>query len=122
MKFSPAYNPRTDTQPPSPLSSSDEGPQDDWGMALRAIKKRQEYLLSGAMTERLKGTQTEKQELGEQWPAYPKSKGEREWDRGKVVLDDGSVGVRIPWKKDTPLEVGSIGLSKEKIGRGDLFE
>jgi hypothetical protein len=103
MKFSPTYNPRTDTQPPSPISSSDEGPQDDWGMALRALRKRQEYVLSGAMTERLKETQIEKQEQGEHWPVYPKSKGEREWDRGKVLLNDGSVGVRVAWEKDTPL-------------------
>ena len=54
------------------------------------------------MTDRLNETQLEKQEQagGVRSPVYPKSTGEREWDRGKVVLDDGSVGVKV-WQKDT---------------------
>lgn len=58
------------------------------------------------MSERLKATQVEiqtQQGNGVKLPEYPKSTGEREWDRGKVVLDDGSVGVRVWEQKETPL-------------------
>ena len=96
VKFSDTYDPRKDTQ--DEKSDSDKDDKDDWGMALRALRERQSYILSGAMTERLAETQSESQPSG--WPTY--SKGEREWDKGKVVLDDGSVGVKV-WGVEKPL-------------------
>jgi len=51
------------------------------------------------MSERLKETQMETRE-GEEGLVYSKEKGGREWDRGKVILDDGSVAVQV-WGKDT---------------------
>ena len=94
-KFSDAYDPRKDTPGEEPDSDHET---DDWGVALRALRERQSFILSGAMTERLAETQKETQPSG--WPTY--SKGEREWDKGKVVLDDGSVGVKV-WGVEKPL-------------------
>lgn len=94
LKFSPSYDPRIDTQAiPSPSPE----PQDDWGIALRALRARQEHILSSAMTSRLEETKTE---IQTGWPTY--SKGEREWDKGKVILEDGSVGVNV-WGVNKPL-------------------
>ena len=87
-KFSDTYDPRKDTPDEDPDNDDDT---DDWGVALRALRERQSFILSGAMTERLAQTKNESQPSG--WPTY--SKGEREWDKGKVVLDDGSVGVKV---------------------------
>ena len=95
-KFSETYDPRKDTQ--DEKSDSDNDDKDDWGLALRALRERQSYILSGAMTDRLAETQSETQPSG--WPTY--SKGEREWDKGKVVLDDGSVGVKV-WGVEKPI-------------------
>jgi hypothetical protein len=93
-KFSESYNPRADihNQQSDSLKSDDE---DDWGLALRALRERQSYVLSGAMTERLSETQSQTTNIA--GPTY--SKGEREWDKGKVVLPDGSVGVQV-WGVD----------------------
>ena len=95
-KFAKDYDPRTD------VNNSDESEEehdnyelDDWSMALRALKERQAYALSGAMTDRLAETQL--QSATTTWPTY--TKGEREWDKGKVILDDGSVGIKV-WGVD----------------------
>ena len=91
-KFSESYDPRKDVV--DQHSDSDDNiidASDDWGLALRALRQRQSYVLSGAMTERLSETQSQSQSTG--WPTY--STGEREWDKGKVLLDDGSVGQKV---------------------------
>ena len=95
-KFAKDYDPRTD------VNHSDESEEeddkyvlDDWSIALRALKERQAYALSGAMTDRLAETQLHSATAA--WPTY--SKGEREWDKGKVILDDGSVGIKV-WGVD----------------------
>jgi hypothetical protein len=85
-KFSPTYDPRNDTRPSPPASPE---PLDDWGQALRALRARREHVLSTAMTSRLDETQVQ----STTWPTY--SKGEREWDKGKVIMEDGSVGVNV---------------------------
>jgi hypothetical protein len=91
-KFSATYDPRKDVAD-THYSSDDNilDDSDDWGIALRALRARQSYILSGAMTERLSETQTQSQSTA--WPTY--SSGEREWDKGKVLLDDGSVGQTV---------------------------
>ena len=94
-KFSDNYDPRKDIHDDNHDSNNEK---DDWGIALRALRERQSYILSGAMTERLAEAENENQPVA--WPTY--SKGEREWDKGKVVLDDGSVGVKV-WGFEKPL-------------------
>jgi hypothetical protein len=92
-KFSSSYDPRKDvidTHDDSDDNLDDD--LDDWGLALRALRARQSYVLSGAMTERLSETQAENQSQSP-WPTY--SSGEREWDKGKILLDDGSVGRKV---------------------------
>jgi hypothetical protein len=90
-KFSSSYDPRKDVVDLHDDSVADmvDG-DDDWGLALRALRARETYVLSRVMSERLTETQTQSQSTG--WPTY--SKGEREWDKGKVLLDDGSVGTK----------------------------
>lgn len=97
-KFSENYDPRTDVNDHDESDSDDKYVLDDWGLALRALRSRQSYISSGAMTERLNETQNQSQVSS--WPTY--SKGEREWDKGKVLLDDGSVGVKV-WNVDKPV-------------------
>ena len=97
-KFSENYDPRTDVNDHDESDSDDKYVLDDWGLALRALRARQSYISSGAMTERLNETQNQSQVSS--WPTY--SKGEREWDKGKVLLDDGSVGVKV-WNVDKPV-------------------
>ena len=97
-KFSENYDPRTDVNDHDESDSDNKYVLDDWGLALRALKERQSYISSGAMTERLSETQNQNQTGS--WPTY--SKGEREWDKGKVLLDDGSVGVKV-WGVDKPV-------------------
>jgi hypothetical protein len=96
-KFSESYDPRTDTNDHE-SDSDNKYELDDWGIALRALRERQSYILSGAMTERLTETQSQTPTTPS-WPTY--TKGEREWDKGKVLLDDGSVGVKV-WGVDKP--------------------
>lgn len=87
-KFSDSYDPRKDIR--TSTSPSPE-PEDDWGIALRALRERQAHVLSAAMTDRIQ--QTQPQSTSTSWPTY--STGEREWDKGKVILEDGSVGVNF---------------------------
>jgi len=97
-KFSESYDPRTDVNDHDESDSDDKYALDDWGLALRALRARQSYVSSGAMTERLSETQNQNQTSS--WPTY--TKGEREWDKGKVLLDDGSVGIKV-WGVEKPL-------------------
>lgn len=95
-KFAKDYDPRTDVNPSDESEEEDNKyVLDDWSIALRVLKERQAYALSGAMTDRLAETQLRSATAA--WPTY--SKGEREWDKGKVILDDGSVGI-MGWGVD----------------------
>ena len=92
-KFSESYDPRADINDNESDPEENRYVLDDWGLALRALREQQSYALSGgAMTDRLK-SETQNQNQTISWPTY--SKGEREWDKGKVLLDDGSVGIKV---------------------------
>jgi hypothetical protein len=90
-KFSKTYDPRAD-------SKASDSETDDWGIALRALRERQSHILSTAMTQRLHEMAQDQPAVS--WPTY--TTGEREWDRGKVILDDGTVGAKV-WGVDKPL-------------------
>lgn len=85
--------------------------EDDWDMALEALRDRARWRQKGA--ERLREAGFGDQVI-EQWkknPAFSRSneqnkmeevrwakKGEgREWDRGKVLNEDGTYDVKAPW-------------------------
>jgi hypothetical protein len=95
--FSTNYDPKVDVVP-----NSDS--ENDWDQALEALRDRQRWKQQGAARLRDAGFGEdfvqkwekggEKNEEDVRW----KSKGEgREWDRGKVVGDDGSVDTKPEW-------------------------
>jgi hypothetical protein len=96
-KFAKDYDPRTDVHHSDDSEPEEKYELDDWGIALRALREQKAHALSSAMTDRL--AETQQLSAGTAWPTY--SQGEREWDKGKVVLDDGSVGVKV-WGVDRP--------------------
>ena len=94
--FSTNYDPSIDVHP-------DPEVDDDWDQALEAIRDRQRWQKLGA--ERLKSAGFTEEEVkkwetgGEKTEEDVKWKGRgegREWDRGKVVCDDG-VETRPEW-------------------------
>lgn len=87
--FSSNYDPSTDVQP-------DIDDVDDWDMALEALRDRQRWQKQGA--ERLKSAgftdgEVQKWEKGgqkrEEDVVWNRRGEGREWDRGKVVGEDG---------------------------------
>jgi hypothetical protein len=95
--FSSAYDPATDVRP---NSDSDDG----WDQALEALRDRQRWKQQGADRLRSAGFTDEeikKWESGgmrkEEDVRWAKSGEGREWDRGKVVGDDGHVDVKPEW-------------------------
>jgi hypothetical protein len=100
-RFSTAYNPSTDVHINSDI-------EDDWGDALEALKDRQQYQQQGA--ERLKAAgfsdeQVKKwekgDEKGEEDVQWAKRGEGREWDKGKVVNEDGYVDLKADWGRLT---------------------
>lgn len=95
-RFSAGYDPTTDMQP----NPSDD---DDWGLALEAMKDRARWKQQGADRLRSAGY-TEDQistwEKGgqnrEENVKWAKKGEGREWDRGKVVDEDG-VHTEVEW-------------------------
>ena len=94
--FSLNYDPSVDVHP-------DPEVEDDWDQALEAIRDRQRWQKLGA--ERLKSAGFTEEEVkkwetgGEKTEEDVKWKGRgegREWDRGKVIGDDG-VETRPEW-------------------------
>jgi hypothetical protein len=95
-RFSSTYNPSADVR----LQSDNE---DEWGDALEALKDRQRWKQQGA--DRLKAAgftedQIQKWEKGDEkteedvtWA----TKGQREWDRGKVLDQEGEVDLKADW-------------------------
>ncbi|KAG4305028.1 hypothetical protein PORY_001703 [Pneumocystis oryctolagi] len=91
--FDPNYDPKLDV-----TISSDE---DDWEIALKAIKdisewKRQnlQRQIQGEFSTNVVSKITQEMKS----PVY--SKGLREWDRGKVILENGEIDVKaLDWKK-----------------------
>lgn len=103
-RFQSGYDPKADV-------ALDPGEDDDWDMALEALRDRQKWKTQGADRLRAAGFTDEevvrwkkggeKDENDVRWS----KKGEgREWDRGKVVDDDGEhVELKADWarSKDT---------------------
>ena len=92
-RFSSTYDPAVDV-----CVGSDK--EDDWGDALEALRDRSRWKQQGADRLRAAGfteEQVKKWERGEEQnedDVVWKRKGEaREWDRGKVLDEDGDVGV-----------------------------
>lgn len=95
--FAADYDPSQDVR----VDSEEE---DDWDMALEALRDRQEWKQQGA--ERLKAAGFTDEEI-EKWASGKekseedvrwRKKGEaREWDRGKVIGKDGFVDLKAEW-------------------------
>ncbi|KAK8185096.1 hypothetical protein IWZ00DRAFT_533873 [Phyllosticta capitalensis] len=95
--FSADYDPSQDVR----VDSEEE---DDWDMALEALRDRQKWKQQGA--ERLKAAGFTDEEI-EKWASGKekseedvrwRKKGEgREWDRGKVIGEDGFVDLKAEW-------------------------
>ena len=97
-RFDPSYDPKTDVD----LDPEEE--RDDWDMALEALKDRAKWRAQGADRLRAAGFTTEeisKWEKGGEKDVDDvrwRKKGEgREWDRGKVLSEDGGVELRAEW-------------------------
>ena len=97
-RFSSSYDPSADVHPDGDLD-------DDWDQALEALRDRQRWKQQGADRLRAAGfTQEEvkkweKGDLGQsEEDVVWKKKGEgREWDRGKVVDEDGQIVHQSEW-------------------------
>ncbi|KAL5118409.1 hypothetical protein ACEQ8H_003759 [Pleosporales sp. CAS-2024a] len=96
-RFSSAYDPSTDLRPPSDA-------EDDWGDALESFRDRQRFNQQGADRLRAAGftdEQVSKWETGhvkdEADVTWTKRGQAREWDRGKVVDEDGDVALKADW-------------------------
>ncbi|KAF2823385.1 hypothetical protein CC86DRAFT_447768 [Ophiobolus disseminans] len=96
-RFSSAYDPAVDVRPPSDA-------EDDWGQSVEAFRDRQRWKQQGA--ERLKAAgftddQVKKWEKGdnkdEEDVTWTKRGQARDWDRGKVVDEDGDVELKAEW-------------------------
>ncbi|KAK7511942.1 uncharacterized protein IWZ02DRAFT_485242 [Phyllosticta citriasiana] len=95
--FAADYDPSQDVR----VDSEEE---DDWDMALEALRDRQKWQQQGA--ERLKAAGFTEEEI-EKWASGQekseedvkwRKKGEgREWDRGKVIGEDGFVDLKAEW-------------------------
>ena len=93
-KFSSAYDPTVDIR-------SDSDVDDDWGDAVERFRDQQKWKQSGADRLRQAGfseDQVKKWEKGDEkteahvvWAARGSTK---EWDRGKVIDDDGDVTLK----------------------------
>ena len=97
-RFSDNYDPKSDVQP-------DTTAGDDWDDALEALRDRAKWRQQGADRLRAAGF------TDEQVSKWEKSGGEknmddvqwsragekREWDRGKVLGDDGTIGHGAEW-------------------------
>ena len=95
--FSASYDPSNDVQPRSDL-------EDDWDQALEALRDRQRWKQQGA--DRLRAAGFTDEEVKKWEKGGEKTEGDvrwakkgegREWDRGKVVDEDGQVDVRAEW-------------------------
>lgn len=96
-RFKSSYDPTTDVQP-------DPDTEDDWEMALEAMRDRQKWKQQGADRLRAAGfsdAEVKKWEKGgtkdESDVRWAKHGEGREWDRGKVVDDEGTVDLKPEW-------------------------
>ncbi|KAF3040231.1 hypothetical protein E8E12_000160 [Didymella heteroderae] len=96
-RFSTDYDPSLDLKPGSDV-------EDDWGEALEVMRDRERWKQQGADRLRAAGfkdEQVKKWEKGgnpmEEDVVWKKKGQDREWDRGKVVDDDGDVALKVAW-------------------------
>jgi hypothetical protein len=96
-RFSSGYDPTIDAR-------QDSDVEDNWGEAVEAFRDRQKWKQQGA--DRLKAAgftddQVRKWEKGddkdEEDVTWTKHGQAREWDRGKVVDEDGDVDLKADW-------------------------
>ncbi|KAH7406075.1 hypothetical protein DE146DRAFT_787245 [Phaeosphaeria sp. MPI-PUGE-AT-0046c] len=95
-RFSSTYDPTLDVR-----AASDA--EDEWGDALEAFRDRQRFKQQGADRLRAAGftdDQVKRLEKGdnkdEEDVTWSKG-GQREWDRGKVVDEDGDIELKADW-------------------------
>lgn len=95
--FSASYDPSADVR----LGSDSD---DDWDQALEALRDRQKWKQQGAERLRLAGFTEHEVQKWEKGDAKNESdvrwakRGEgRDWDRGKVVGEDGDVSLKPTW-------------------------
>lgn len=100
-RFSTTYNPSVDV-------SLDADVEDDWGDALEALRGRQQWQQLGATRLKAAGyseKQVKKWEKGEEQTEEDvvwTSKGQaREWDRGKVIDEDGVIDLKADFGRLT---------------------
>lgn len=95
--FADDYDPSADVQP-------DAAEEDDWDQALEALRDRQKW--KQQQGDRLKAAGFTDDEVRKWENGGEKTEGDvrwskkgegREWDRGKVVDDDGMVDVKADW-------------------------
>ncbi|CBX95112.1 hypothetical protein IAQ61_009780 [Plenodomus lingam] len=93
-RFSSTYNPAIDVKP-------DSDADDDWGDALEVHKDRQRWQQQGADRLRAAGFSEEQvrkwkrgEEQEEEDVVWTRKGQAREWDRGKVVGEDGDVELK----------------------------
>ena len=96
-RFSSTYDPTVDVQ-------LDPDEENDWDQALEALRDRQKWKQQGADRLRAAGFTDEEiskwEKGGEKLEEDVKwaKKGEgREWDRGKIIDDDGIVSTGASW-------------------------
>lgn len=93
-RFSSTYDPSVDVRPNSDA-------EDDWGDAVESFRDRQKWKQQGAERLRAAGftdAQVKKWEKGDEqneedvvWASRGQA---REWDRGKVIDEDGEVELK----------------------------
>ncbi|QSL66461.1 hypothetical protein MERGE_000841 [Pneumocystis wakefieldiae] len=92
--FDPNYDPRLDVA----ISSNEN---DDWEKELEALRSRSRWkklLSQNLLQTNFSQKIVSETKYEESFPVY--SKGLREWDRGKVVWEDGSIGLEaVDWPK-----------------------
>jgi hypothetical protein len=95
--FAADYDPSTDVRP-------DSDQDDDWEEALEAMRDRQRWKQQGADRLRQAGfteVQIKKWEKGDEKSGddvrWAKEGEGREWDRGKVLDDDGHISLKPEW-------------------------
>ncbi|KAL1611416.1 hypothetical protein SLS59_000135 [Nothophoma quercina] len=96
-RFSTNYNPSIDMKPGSDA-------EDDWVEALEVMRDRERWKQQGADRLRAAGfkdEQVKKWEKGgdplEEDVVWSKRGQDREWDRGKVVDEDGDIDLKADW-------------------------
>ena len=102
--FAPNYNPSIDAHPDSDIE------EDDWDQALEALRDRQRWRQQGAdrlLAAGFTPEEVQKWQKGGRGAAsgekdvedvrWAKMGEGREWDRGKVMDEDGNVKLKAEW-------------------------